>query len=177
MDQHTKKLKTHLAEHQAELDKDVAIKKTNKVLVKERTAFEKLETFTERMEFFCDRCLIEMVAPAYKIWNDLWQIGTWRSACPECSLPVYRHITSKVIDPYYEKSQKIKEMRLLATNDMLAPGQYGFKTLYGDPYEHFYDKYQKKDEAIKHKYLAMGLKGETIGERTERDKMKDAFGL
>lgn len=174
--EYIKKVKKYVHDHQAELDKDQRFKDKKKKDNKYKTAFMKLTDVT-KMEFFCTRCFNDTVAPAYKVWVSFYEIGLWKSICPECTLPVYRHITEKNSDPYYDNSLKIKEMRAEGEKDMLTPGMYGFKTLYGDPFAHYYAKYQKKDEAIKHKYLSMGLTGETIKERTERDKLKEAFNL
>lgn len=168
------RLKKAVREHQSELDKDLNTKKKKKKDNRERTAFNKLPEVT-KTEFFCDNCTVDIVAPTYKVWIDFYSIGIWKSNCPTCTLPVYRHITNKVNDPYYEKSKKIRESRSIFEADMMRPGTYGFKTLYGDPFAEYYMRYQNEEEQLRAKYLSMGLAGETIKERTEKDKMKEAF--
>ena len=168
------RLKKRVKEHQAEIDKDLKEKKAKKKENRERTAFDKLTDVT-KTDFYCEYCMIDIVAPAYKLWINFYDIGVWKSNCPSCTLPIYRHITDKSNDPYYEKSRKIRESRSMFEADMFRPGTYGFKTLYGDPFAEFYMRYQNQEESLKGKYLSMGLTGETIKERTERDKMKEAF--
>ncbi len=142
---------------------------------RETVAFEKLPSTTDRMEFWCDRCLIDFVAPAYKTWSYIHETGAWHSYCPICEAMVYRHITSKVLDPYYLKSDKIKDLRGANLQDMLQPGNYGFNTLYQDPYVNAYMKYQRSHEHLYNKYSAMGLIGKTIDQKSEEDVLKEEF--
>ena len=161
-------LKKSLENIQADLDKDTQRRKRVKEMSRERRAFDKLPEFA-KTEFWCESCDADFVAPAYKIWIEAYEVGSWHSFCPVCGKLVYRHITSKILDPYYNQSNKIKEMRGKGAVDMLQPGQYGFQSQYGDPFEHYYKKYQEKHEQLHNKYAEMGLLGKTLAQKDEED--------
>ena len=101
-----------IKELQQDLEKDKKNKLKEKGKFKERRAFNKLPEFSAKMEFWCDHCQIDFVAPAWKQWIVYSGIGTWQSFCPICEGWVYRHITAKVLDPYYFKSEKIRNSEL-----------------------------------------------------------------
>ena len=173
MAKYEENLKKGLNDLQNDLKQDRENKKAHKFHSKERIAFEKLPAYT-KTEFWCGKCETDFVAPAYKIWIDFYGVGSWHSFCPICGGLVYRHITSKTLDPYYSQSDKIKIMRGEALTDMLQPGQYGFQTQYGDPFEHYYKRFQEKHEQLHNKYAAMGLLGKTLAQKDEEnDRMRE----
>lgn len=167
-------IEKHISDIQHDLDTQREARNKIKREKREWTAFKKLPSQT-RMEFWCDRCHVDFVAPAYKIWSYYHEQGSWHSVCPLCELLVYRHITAKTLDPYYEKSTKIRIMRGEGVKDMIQPNQYGFQTLYGDPFEHYYRRFQERDEDIVNRYAAYGLTGLTLGEKTEREQIQDVL--
>ena len=160
-----------VADIQADLDKEKVNKLKRKAEQKEHRAFSKLPEFTYKMEFWCDHCQIDFVAPAHKQWLDHHQIGTWQSFCPVCEGWVYRHITTKVMDPYYFKSEKVRNMRGINAEDLIQPGQDGFRTYYGDPFADYYYRYQHRHEELWNKYASMGLVGKTLAQRSEEEEL------
>ena len=169
------KLKKLVDDIHTDIDKDKVIKETLRLRDRERTAFMKLPTYDAKMGFFCDHCVVDFVVPAYKVWSEIHQIGTWRSFCPICEGLVYRHITQKKADPYYFRSEKMLEMRSAGAKDMLQPGQYGFKTNYGDAFEHYYKKYEEQQEVLFGKYASMGLVGKSLSQKNEEEDLKAQF--
>ena len=162
-----------IKELQQDLEKDKKNKLKEKGKFKERRAFNKLPEFSAKMEFWCDHCQIDFVAPAWKQWIVYSGIGTWQSFCPICEGWVYRHITAKVLDPYYFKSEKVRNMRGINAEDLIQPGQYGFKTYYGDPFVNHYMKFQHRHELLFNKYASMGLVGKTLEQRAEEEDLDD----
>lgn len=88
--------------------------------------------------FYCQHCKTDFVTQAYKqVFN--WGEETLAKWIPikakhkGCSYPVYRHITDVLADPYYRYSKLVQKQQKQYAKDLLQPGQYGFKTLYGDP--------------------------------------------
>ena len=167
-------LRQHVRDVQADLDKDKKIARSRKHANKEHTAFLKLP-INSKVEFWCDACQIDIVAPAYKVWIRRHWVGAWHSVCPDCGRMVYRHISSKKFDPYFNKSQKVRMMRSKGAKDMLRPGQYGFRTLYGDPFEEYYMKFQKREEDLTNKYAAIGIKGYTADRKNEQQRIRDTI--
>lgn len=161
-------------ERQAELEQDKAVKLRRKAQQKEKKAFDALPEQT-KMEFWCEHCQIDFVAPAYKIWSDVHSLGSWQSVCCRCERMVYRHVNQKTDDPYYAMSAKIRVMRGEAANDMLTPHDYGFKTLYGDPFEHYYRRFQEQEESMHNRYAALGLTGLTLSEKSEQEQFMEAI--
>ena len=158
---------------QNDLDRDKEARLKVKAKMKEYRAFMKLPRYSPRMEFWCDDCAIDFVAPAFKQWIETHRMGTWQSFCPICWRWVYRHITSKVADPYYFKSEKLAIMRGASASDLLQPGQYGFKTLHGDPFAKYYYRFQQRHEEMWGRYAAMGLAGRTLAQQEEEEMTAD----
>lgn len=157
-------------EVQADLDKERQNKDRRKAQTKEKRVFDSLPEQT-KIEFWCRHCQIDFVAPAYRIWSEVHQLGSWQSFCPRCEGLVYRHVNSKTLDPYYEESLKVRVMRSEGEADMLSPHQYGFRTLYGDPFESYYRQFQEQEESLHNRYATMGLTGLTVEEKSEREKL------
>ena len=171
------RLTKHVEAIQSDLNKENAEKKRIKNSSREKTAFDKLPEYTPRMEFWCDHCLIDFVAPAYKTWSNIHNTGSWQSFCPVCESQVYRYASSKKLDPYYAKSDKIKIMRGEHLVDMLQPGEYGFQTEYGDPFEHYYRRFQQRHEDLHNRYASMGLLGRTLKQKEEEEMIKEEMGI
>lgn len=169
--------KDELIQRVKKIQADIAIGKEEKKLQKNKEfeAFKKLPGATIS-EFWCDVCQMDFSSPAYKIWNDFFSIGTWQSICPFCDRPVYRHITDKKNDPYYEKSIKIMVMRSLYEKDLLRPEDYGFKSLYGEAYKSYFSTLQKMDEEIFNRQASLGLKGISLKQKSDLEKLKEEFG-
>lgn len=168
------RLKGRVEELQADLDKEATRKKQRHARGKEKRAFDRLPTVTKH-EFWCDHCRWDFAAPAYKVWSDVQQVGVWQSVCPRCTSFVYRHATGKTLDPYYEKSNKVRVMRNESAADMLAPGQHGFKTLYGDPFEQYYRRFQESAEQLADTYAAFGLTGHTLERKRAEQVIRETL--
>ena len=171
---HEQRMKDVVLGHQEELVKDREEKKRRAAREKEKRAFDKLPAQT-RMEFWCGACQIDFVAPAYKFWSEVHKLGAWHSVCPSCERMVIRHVNHKDSDPYYEQSAKVRVMRGEAAKDMLQPMDYGFETLYGDPFEHYYRRFQEGEERIHSRYAALGLTGLTTGEKEDMSEFFDTI--
>lgn len=170
MGKYENNLKSRLTDIQADLDMDRQDRNREKQKNKEKIVFQKLPEYT-KIEFWCGKCSADFVAPAYKVWIEIYGVGSWHSFCPLCGELVYRHITSKVADPYYNQSDKIKIMRGEAVKETLQPGQYGFQSQYGDPFEHYYKRFQEKHEQLTNKYAEMGLLGKTLAHKEEESSI------
>lgn len=168
----TEQLKKSLESHYQDIDIENERKRKRKAQTKEKRAFDALPTQT-KYEFFCINCDIDFVAPAYKNWSEIHQVGIWQSFCPRCERLVVRHTTGKKYDPYYEHSHKVRVMRGEAERDMLRPTDYGFKTLYGDPFEHYYRRFQETQEDIDNRYAALGLTGMTLDQKSEQERLNE----
>ncbi len=155
---------------QADLAQEKDTKRLRRHKTKEYRAYVKLARIATN-EFWCDNCQIDFAVPSYKVWNNYHNIGSWHSVCPICEILVIRHISNKATDTYYEKSTKIRVMRHEFSEDMLRPTDHGFRTLYGDPYEAWYRKFQERDEDIHNKYAGLGIRGTTIDERNQKEAL------
>ena len=151
------RLQNRVREVQQDLQIEKEAKAERKKQSKERVAFEKLPQYTKH-EFWCTRCAIDFVAPAYKVWSEEHETASWCAFCPKCGSHVHRYITHKTIDPYYLQSVKMAAMRSVHEEDMLQPDQFGFKVLYGDVYESMYQHHQQ-NYSQKHQYAMTGLEG------------------
>lgn len=170
------KLRQRVADQQAAMQQSRDEKEIIRHRSKEYRAFLKLPEKSD-MDFWCRFCAIDFRAPAWKEWCSLDDTGTWRSYCPLCEEHVYRHITEKTEDPYYDESVKVRLMRGHFEADTLRPEDYGFNTLYGDGYAQHHASFEEQDRMIHERYSALGLKGESLKERDEREKIREAFGL
>lgn len=168
------RLKEHVREVQDDLDRESKIKAQRKARGKEKRAFDRLPAETKH-EFWCDHCLVDFAAPAYKVWSDILQEGVWISICPRCTSFVYRHATGKTLDAYYEKSTKVRVMRNEATIDMLRPSDYGFRSLYGDPFEEYYRRFQESEEQLADTYAAYGITGTTLERKREEQVIREVL--
>lgn len=173
MGRYEQQLENKVKDLQGELDRDKNERIRRKRRDRERVAFSKLPDVTPKMEFWCDRCRFDFVAPAYKVYSYIHDVGSWHSMCPSCESIVYRHITAKKFDPYYAKSEKVRIMQGESIREILQPGQYGFRTMYGDPFEHYYMRFQKRQEEIFNKYASIGLVGKSIAQKTEEETVRE----
>ncbi len=168
------RLRQRVRDRQAEIDEETAIKEKRKKQAREYTAYLKLPEESEQ-DMFCEHCLLDFRGPAYKEWSWLFGVGAWVSFCPLCGLPKCRWITGKTNDPYYEQAQKIRSMRSEYEADILRPDQWGFQTLYGDPFEKYAQQSANQEQEVRSRFLEMGLGGITIQEKSEREKIKEYF--
>ena len=141
---------------------------------KDFRSFNKLPAQTE-MDFWCDKCQEDIKAPAHKSWSHFYCTGSWLSFCATCGSVLVRYINDKAHDPYYERSRKIAIMRAEGEADMLRPDQYGFRTLYGDPHQEWMKQRQIREESVRAKYAAYGLRGASIEQETEEERIKETF--
>lgn len=167
-------IKESVASHQADLDAERAEREARKKRDKARRGFNALPQNT-LTEFWCVSCQMDFVAPSYKFWSEVHQCGSWHSFCPGCERPVCRYIDAKKFDPYYEQSLKVRIMRSEAEKDMLTPFDYGYQTLYGDPFEHYYKRFQQSQDDIHNRYAALGLVGKTMGQKIDEEALFDSF--
>ena len=173
-----KKLEERVDDIHEELDLDRRIGNARKRMTREWRAFEKLPG-TARTPFYCRPCRKDFVAPAWKEWSFFFNCGSWFSRCPDCGGECARYISQKTKDPYYELSNEIRKMRGDFATDMLRPDQYGFKTLYGEPFAEWQAEQQRREEELRGKYAGLGIKGQTVKEREERSRdftMEEVFG-
>lgn len=150
------KLKVYLGDFQQGLDQEKTAREIKKRMQKAYRAFDRLPERTN-YDFYCMACAIEFDAPAYKSWNEATATGSWISFCPICGNHVARHITDRTTDPYYEMSAKIRQDRSQFEADMLRPEQYGFKTLYPDAYDRYFDSVAERQDANRELYASVGL--------------------
>jgi len=168
------RIKKSVEDYQGDLKKSRKLKERDKAARKEKRAFDKLPEQSKH-DFWCNRCQIDFVAPAYKVWTEYYDTGCWHSFCPQCEQLVYRYISSKKLDPYYQQSLKVKYMASKEVKDFLQPSQYGFRTMYGDPYEALYKRFQQREEDMHNKYAALGLHGKTLKQKTEEEHAREAL--
>lgn len=104
--------------------------------------------YVQRMDFWCDQCGEDFTAPGHKQVVTAYEepIAFYEGRCAKrhnCR----RRITDQANDPYYVKSQVIKEMRRRYRKDFLQPHEVGFKTLYGDPMSAFHEQLEATERA------------------------------
>lgn len=92
-----------------------------------------------RTTFYCGRCDRDFDANGYKCVRDDWtvkgqRLAFYKGQCP-CGNWRQRRITDREGDPYFKESSMVKKQRKMHATDMLQPGQFGFKTKYGDPFK------------------------------------------
>ena len=121
----------------------------------------------ERMasyDFWCDPCREDFKSPAIKTTYKLDgnKISTIRGECPECETIAIRYATHRDQDPYYNKSKSIRRSRNQFATELLSAEDYGFKTLYGLPYEQFMQRQMEREEEILAEERTIGLKGQSL---------------
>lgn len=174
MPSYKERIRQRVKDQQEILQQDQDIKKARRIESKEKRTFDRLPEQTT-FEFWCGRCQVDFPAPAYKSWNDRYEAGSWISQCPLCEDIVVRYINDKLSDPFYDLSEKIAVMRGSAAGDMLRPEQYGFRTLYGDPYHQMHSTRASLMEHIRERYASTGLHGLTLKEKSESEKAREFF--
>lgn len=174
MDTYHDRVMRRVKEQQGQLDDERATKSRWRDAGKERRAFDKLPRQTD-MDFWCAECEEDFKVPAWRDWIDFFGIGMWRSFCPYCEGVVYRQITDKADDPYYDKSRKIAVMRAEFEKDTLQPGQYGFETMYGRAFEDWESGREERERRIRARYAAVGLTGVSLAERDEVERLREEF--
>lgn len=176
MGSYANRLRGRVKEVQGTLDEDREGRNERKKRSKEYRAFLKLPG-TSRQQIWCRPCRKDFVTLAWKEWSPTYGSGSWFTRCPDCGGECARYISNKLRDPYYEESDALREMRGLFAKDTLQPHEYGFRTLYGEPFKAWEEEMARRDEEIRAKYAALGIKGETFRERTEREEAREALGF
>ena len=152
-------------------DREKAKPTRNQLIVKDTAPYMK------EYDFWCKNCQIDFRAPCYRyivhLSNDVY--ASWRAICPECDTQCVRHITDRLHDPYYDHSRYILRQRNIYMKDVLKDGQYGFRTLYGDPYEAFTKRKMEDELRLFEDVSGMGYKHLGRKEREEaraREELK-----
>ena len=146
-----------LREHQKAMDQE---KERGKPNVMERMDKDAADTL-DHYDFWCESCQEDFEAPCYKTRHRIYgnTIAVYRAKCPECEGDALRHVTHKDEDRYYQKSTKIHRARKQYEWEYIQPGQYGFKSLYGEPYKEFQERLQLRERRIVEGEREKGLKG------------------
>lgn len=142
MDEITK-AKNRVMAHQKRLAEE---RERNKPSINERM-IEEGKSFIDSYDFWCDVCEEDFTASASRHVHRLYgePMVTYR-AHHECGEECVRLITHRDADPYYDLSEKIHEQRNEYTADLLRHEDYGFKTLYGEPFEDYNKRLKKREE-------------------------------
>lgn len=88
--------------------------------------------------FWCNKCKKDFECMGNKTIQTDWSngdvIGFFVGYCPKGHRAIKR-ITDKTNDPYYNQSLKVRIDRIEQKDDMLTPDDFGFRTLYGNPFD------------------------------------------
>lgn len=113
---------------------------TDKIRYESQRDIEQAPKFCRKM-FYCEECDTDYETLAGKV------VFSWEGQILAKYIPIkkahkgkngictrdnFRQITEVALDPYWNKSKLIKQQRKKYAKDLLQPGEYGFKTLYGD---------------------------------------------
>lgn len=80
------------------------------------------------ISFYCRKCKLDQNLREEKKDNSF---AAWFEArCKECGSRLFRYISEPSKDPYFVESRKLREERHRYHNDLVQPGEAGFKTLY-----------------------------------------------
>lgn len=132
-DLHTKQLEKRYKDKKETLDQEKQRKELRKQRNKGYRKFKEAKDEV-RIEFFCISCQLEFKARAKKYWNDTYGLGSRHARCPKCDRTCVRYINDSPFDPYYSHSPRVRAMRAENYKDTLQPDDFGFKMLYGDPF-------------------------------------------
>lgn len=88
--------------------------------------------------FYCTDCELDSEGVGHKVietdWTNKDNIAFYVGHCEKGHRCIKR-ITDKVTDPYYNLSEIVHNQRIDAKDDMLTPNDYGFRALYGNPFD------------------------------------------
>ena len=101
------------------------------------------------VSFYCKNCKLDQNLEAEKVNNSLAEF--FRARCGKCGNRLVRYISEKHLDPYYRESRKIKVERGRFANDLIQPGEAGFKMFYKKQYDELEEKKEKyeKEQRLK----------------------------
>lgn len=138
-------------QEQKKLERERAKPSPNKRMV------EDAKDYVESYPFWCENCG-DVELGGHKVWHRLYGdwIATYRAYC-DCGEELIRYITHRDSDPYYYLSDKINSDRNEFAAEMLQADDYGFKTLYGEPYAEYVARQQKHEERIFNKRRELGF--------------------
>lgn len=126
------------------------------------------------MDFWCDQCEEDWTIPGFRAdatMGDTLYV-TIRAYCPTCDAELIRYVTQKREDPYYQRSKKILRQRNQYIRDVLQGGDYGFRTLYGDPFDAFHKRIIEDEEHAMENFRRSGLRSAS---REEIDRYQRLF--
>lgn len=163
----TQRLKNWVKDHQESLakDRERKKKKPNEWMAEEAGAEVKA------YDFWCDECEVDFTQEGYKTVHRLFgdPIVAYRTE-HECGNECIRLMTHRDHDDYYIRSDKIQEQRNQYETEFLMHEQYGFNTLYGNPFH----KTEKEKEEYVEKVMSseVGLKGRSLKQKEKLRKLK-----
>ena len=100
--------------------------------------------------FWCDECKRDFEAEGFAFGNTAG--GTenrwYEGRCPKKHKAI-RYITEKHLDPYFRKSEMLREMRMRFSKDLLQPGDPGFDKYYPEAKK----KLEEDEEVFKQRNL------------------------
>jgi len=166
------RLKKRTKDQMEELELDRKRRKTPEELMD-----NDIPQFLPFYDFWCDVCQEDFSSPArktsYRLEGNI--ISTIRGTCPNCETVAIRHARHRDQDPYYYKSLKIRRQRNQYAMDMIQPGQHGFRSVYGEPFEAFERKMREKEEDLTMEELGVGLRGQSIGLQERLRRLRRNF--
>lgn len=167
----TERMSDYTRDVQAKLKQDRELKKPS---IHERMA-EEAAMFVDHYNFFCEECLEDFTSPAYKEVHRFYgdYIVTYRAIHEEnedgedCGEECIRLVTHRDHDPYYYLSETVNQQRNQYYTELLQHEQYGFETMYGNPFREHDDKLKEKEERIFMRRRKTGLHGESLRSKEE----------
>lgn len=125
--------------------------------------------------FWCDECQIDFESPAFKTIHRLHgdAVVNFRAYCPDCEEECVRHLTHRDHDPYYYLSDRMHEQRGLYTKDTLHHDQYGFRSMYGEPFPDHIKRIQRMEEQVIEKEREAGHKGLSLKAKERLVRIRD----
>lgn len=85
----------------------------------------------ENADFWCDHCKLDQYQRGTKKENTTFLTAVYEAKCIKCGQILQRHITDKQRDPFFRKSQLVREQKRQFSADLLQPGETGFRARYG----------------------------------------------
>lgn len=139
----------------------------------ERMAEDTPDTI-DAYDFWCEVCEVDFTVPAYKTVHRLYgdPVVCYRTQ-HECGNDCIRLISHRDHDPYYQRSEKIRQQRNEYITEVLQANQYGFKTYYGDPYKKFNDDLEKCEQKIIQSERDKGFKGLSLQAQQELSQLRN----
>ncbi len=105
-----------------------------------------MSSTTTSVSFFCKDCRLDQDLEAIK--SSYREYEYFYALCRECGHKLFRYITERQKDPYYQTSLKIKREKDKLKIDLLQPGDNRFKLWYSQQWQKLEEAKQKYEDNL-----------------------------